>query len=288
MSSVVKNNGYIFMSFLNQNLLLDAPDSSITSHLGAYNSQTGLFGPLNSAYANFGYSGPTYDWEFFAAPEGEYFLAQATAAGLPSGMFVWNGTFFVPLFNSTKNSTLIGRHWEFFSISGGSFCVLAVDGGAGVSSHSEVYKFSQGVWSFFQNITSLGARDVVYFTANSNNYLVFAENAASGSTQSQILKWTNNQFTQISSITTSGCRDMLIFYIGADVFLAIANQNNGTFTLPSQVWKWNINTESFTTLVASISSINNTISWSYGTIEDDNYLFLSANSNSMLYRLTLD
>ncbi|KAL2080822.1 hypothetical protein ACEWY4_022675 [Coilia grayii] len=125
---------------------------------------------------------------------------------------------------------------------------------AGRDSHtgSALYRWEEGEFRLFQNISTYEAQAWKYFTIGKRCFLVVA-NAGSeegaGEEYSVIYKWSSSKqkFLRYQSLQTHTAQDWEAFSIQGEAFLAVANHRraDNNHNIESVIYKWNAGTRLF-------------------------------------------
>ncbi|MGH0117546.1 UNVERIFIED_CONTAM: hypothetical protein FKN15_038066 [Acipenser sinensis] len=115
---------------------------------------------------------------------------------------------------------------------------------------SGIYKWTNGKFEPFQNITTYQAQAWKYFTIDDKIFLAVAnfEKNERNQEYSVIYKWSQKRlkFSSYQTIETHSARDWESFQIEGETFLAVANhRQGGKHNIDSVVYKWNPGTQLF-------------------------------------------
>ncbi|XP_066273052.1 adhesion G-protein coupled receptor V1-like isoform X1 [Branchiostoma lanceolatum] len=157
-------------------------------------------------------------------------------------LYKWQGVF-VPVQSIETDG---GSSCTSFSIDGSWYLAVANYGSAGrFQAMSRIYRVtSNGTLLVVQNMNTLGARDIAYFSSAGSHYLVVAnymDNAQQTNINSQVFQWTAGQFVPVQGIPTFGASALEIFQIGNQLYLAIANHYDSSqqnFQITSAIYRW--------------------------------------------------
>ncbi|KTF95363.1 hypothetical protein cypCar_00015812 [Cyprinus carpio] len=143
---------------------------------------------------------------------------------------------------------------------------------------SGIYKWTDGRFERYQNISTYDAKAWQYFTVGKKKFLVVANcrsKDAGDQEQSVIYKWSSRKlkFIHYQTLITHSARDWEAFSIQDETFLAVANHRQGerNHNIDSVIYKWNP--------VAQFFEVNQTIpttgayDWEFFTIGP--YYFLA-------------
>ncbi|XP_052004952.1 thrombospondin-type laminin G domain and EAR repeat-containing protein-like [Xyrauchen texanus] len=117
---------------------------------------------------------------------------------------------------------------------------------------SGIYKWTDGKFEQYQNISTYDAQAWQYFTVGKKKFLVVANCRAMDNgdqEQSVIYKWSTRKqkFIHYQSLNTYNARDWEAFHIQDEAFLAVANHRQGerNHNIDSVIYKWNPVTQFF-------------------------------------------
>ncbi|KAK1166269.1 thrombospondin-type laminin G domain and EAR repeat-containing protein [Acipenser oxyrinchus oxyrinchus] len=115
---------------------------------------------------------------------------------------------------------------------------------------SGIYKWANGKFEPYQNITTYQAQAWKYFTIDDKIFLAVAnfEKNERNEEYSVIYKWSRRRlkFSSYQTIETHSARDWESFQIEGETFLAVANhRQGGKHNIDSVVYKWNPGTQLF-------------------------------------------
>ncbi|RXM28975.1 Thrombospondin-type laminin G domain and EAR repeat-containing protein [Acipenser ruthenus] len=115
---------------------------------------------------------------------------------------------------------------------------------------SGIYKWTNGKFEPYQNITTYQAQAWKYFTIDDKIFLAVAnfEKNERNQEYSVIYKWSRRRlkFSSYQTIETHSARDWESFQIVGETFLAVANhRQGGNHNIDSVVYKWNPGTQLF-------------------------------------------
>ncbi|TRZ00568.1 hypothetical protein DNTS_022952 [Danionella cerebrum] len=153
------------------------------------------------------------------------------------------------------------------------------------SSHgSGIYKWTDGRFKRYQNISTYDAQAWQYFTVGKKKFLVVANcrsKEAGDPEQSVIYKWSSKKlkFIPYQTLNTYSARDWEAFNIGGETFLAVANHRQGerNHNIDSVIYKWNQDQQYF--------EVNQTIrtagayDWEFFTIGPYHFLVVANTFN---------
>lgn len=185
------------------------------------------------------------DWEAFSIND-EHFLAVAnnrlqTQRSLESVVYRYNGEMFV--FNQSI-PTIGALDLEHFEIGPEHFLAVAShfnDEDNRYDLHSNVYKFSNGVFAVNQSIPTFGAFDFEHFVMGSEHFLAVANFFADGSyrQESVVYKWVSGAFVANQSFEVIGARDWEHFEAASQHYLFLVSSYNTTsFVQESTLFRW--------------------------------------------------
>ncbi|XP_057192162.1 thrombospondin-type laminin G domain and EAR repeat-containing protein isoform X2 [Triplophysa rosa] len=117
---------------------------------------------------------------------------------------------------------------------------------------SGIYKWTDGKFERYQNISTYDAQAWQYFTVGKKKLLVVANCRginAEDPEKSVIYKWSSRKlkFIRYQYLSTYGARDWEAFHIQDEAFLAVANHRQGerNHNIDSVIYKWNPVTQYF-------------------------------------------
>ncbi|XP_026127966.1 thrombospondin-type laminin G domain and EAR repeat-containing protein [Carassius auratus] len=117
---------------------------------------------------------------------------------------------------------------------------------------SGIYKWTDGRFERYQNISTYDAQAWQYFTVGIKKFLVVANcrsKDAGDQEQSVIYKWSSRKlkFIRYQTLNTHSARDWEAFSIQDETFLAVANHRQGerNHNIDSVIYKWNPVTQFF-------------------------------------------
>ncbi|XP_073702464.1 thrombospondin-type laminin G domain and EAR repeat-containing protein [Garra rufa] len=117
---------------------------------------------------------------------------------------------------------------------------------------SGIYKWTDGRFERYQNISTYDAQAWQYFTVGKKKFLVVANcrsKDAGDQEQSVIYKWSSRKlkFIRYQTLNTHSARDWEAFNIQDETFLAVANHRQGEINhnIDSVIYKWNPDTQFF-------------------------------------------
>ncbi|KAF4109452.1 hypothetical protein G5714_010525 [Onychostoma macrolepis] len=117
---------------------------------------------------------------------------------------------------------------------------------------SGIYKWTDGRFERYQNISTYDAQAWQYFTVGKKKFLVVANcrsKDAGDHEQSVIYKWSSRKlkFIRYQTLNTHSARDWEAFNIQDETFLAVANHRQGerNHNIDSVIYKWNPATQFF-------------------------------------------
>ncbi|KAK7168854.1 hypothetical protein R3I93_004990 [Phoxinus phoxinus] len=117
---------------------------------------------------------------------------------------------------------------------------------------SGIYKWTDGKFERYQNISTYDAQAWQYFTVGKKKFLVVANcrsKDAGDQEQSVIYKWSSRKlkFIHYQTLNTHSARDWEAFNIRDETFLAVANHRQGerNHNIDSVIYKWNPVTQFF-------------------------------------------
>eukprot|EP00058_Branchiostoma_floridae_P024219 XP_002609709.1 hypothetical protein BRAFLDRAFT_102479 [Branchiostoma floridae] len=157
-------------------------------------------------------------------------------------LYKWQGAF-VPVQTIETDG---GSSCTSFTMDGSTYLAVANYGSAGrFQAMSRIYRVtSNGTLLVVQNMNTLGARNIAYFSSAGAHYLVVAnymDNAQQTNINSQVLQWRAGQFVGVQGIPTFGASALEIFQIGNQQYLAIANHYDSSqqnFQITSAIYRW--------------------------------------------------
>ncbi|XP_051564788.1 thrombospondin-type laminin G domain and EAR repeat-containing protein-like [Myxocyprinus asiaticus] len=117
---------------------------------------------------------------------------------------------------------------------------------------SGIYKWTDGKFERYQNISTYDAQAWQYFTVGKKKFLAVANCRGmdiGDQEQSIIYKWSSRKlkFIQYQTLNTFSARDWEAFHIQDEAFLAVANHRQGerNHNIDSVIYKWNPITQFF-------------------------------------------
>ncbi|KAG7466965.1 hypothetical protein MATL_G00148250 [Megalops atlanticus] len=117
---------------------------------------------------------------------------------------------------------------------------------------SGIYKWTDGKFEPYQNISTFEALALKYFTVGNKIFLAVANSrgAREGARElSVIYKWSERKlkFLRYQTLETHSARDWEAFHIQGEAFLAVANHRQGdsNHNIDSVIYKWNPGTRVF-------------------------------------------
>ncbi|XP_036395888.1 thrombospondin-type laminin G domain and EAR repeat-containing protein [Megalops cyprinoides] len=117
---------------------------------------------------------------------------------------------------------------------------------------SGIYKWTDGKFEPYQNISTFEALALKYFTVGNKMFLAVANSrgAREGAQElSVIYKWSDRKlkFLRYQTLETHSARDWEAFHIQGEAFLAVANHRQGdsNHNIDSVIYKWNPGTRVF-------------------------------------------
>ncbi|KAJ8405352.1 hypothetical protein AAFF_G00318250 [Aldrovandia affinis] len=160
---------------------------------------------------------------------------------------------------------------------------------------SGIYKWIDGKFEPYQNISTFQAQAWKYFTVGNKMFLAVANSRGKAQdTQelSVIYKWSQRKlkFLPYQTLETHSARDWEAFNIQGDVFLAVANHRQGehNHNINSVIYKWNPGTKVFE--VNQTIQTSGAYDWEFFSIGPYNFLVVantfngsSTHINSIIY-----
>jgi hypothetical protein len=171
--------------------------------------------------------------------------------------------------------------WESFTINGETYLAVAnfVDNSANTDIDSTIYKWNGATFVQIQSIPTYGATGWESFTINGETYLAVGyqrDMSYNYNLDAKIYKWNGTSFVEFQSIPANCAMDLESFIIGTDIYLAVANQFNGSdYNIDSKIYKWN--GSSFVEFQAIPT--NSAIDWESFTIDGETYLAVANDFN---------
>ncbi|KAI1898301.1 hypothetical protein AGOR_G00070910 [Albula goreensis] len=117
---------------------------------------------------------------------------------------------------------------------------------------SGIYKWVEGKFEPFQNISTFQAQAWKYFTVGNKMFLAVANSRAKDQEEKElsvIYKWSSSRrkFLPYQTLETHSARDWEAFSINGEAFLAVANHRQGehNHNINSVIYKWNPGTKLF-------------------------------------------
>ena len=253
-----------FFTINGQNFLIVANGASSSSPVYRFDEQRSrfvLFQLIQTAGA--------MDWEHFVINNRHYLVVanenstSSSNSTSRSQIFKYDetSTVFV-LFQSLVTSSAL--EWRFFAVNNQSYLVAASGYNANAASYTantQVYKFNNATQYFalWQNILTVGATDLGFFSINGHYYLAVAywfDETRGHNISSQIFKFDaagTQLFSPVAQIATVGARGLKYFSLNnnnnnnnnndynynSQNYLAFANQHDSTFwTIDSPIFKF--------------------------------------------------
>uniref|UniRef100_A0A3B3S923 Thrombospondin-type laminin G domain and EAR repeats a n=1 Tax=Paramormyrops kingsleyae TaxID=1676925 RepID=A0A3B3S923_9TELE len=150
---------------------------------------------------------------------------------------------------------------------------------------SRIYKWTDGKFQLYQNISTSEALAWKFFTVDDKMFLAAAiskERDQGGRELSVIYKWSPQrlQFLLYQSLETHSARDWEAFHIGGEVFLAVANlRQNNNHNIDSVIYKWNPSTEAFE--VNQTIQTSGAYDWEFFTVGPYHFLVVANTFNGV-------
>ncbi|KAG2458839.1 TSEAR protein, partial [Polypterus senegalus] len=153
---------------------------------------------------------------------------------------------------------------------------------------SGIYKWKNGRFESYQNITTHQAQAWKYFTIGEKIFLAVANFEKNEQNQevSVIYKWNRRKlkFVLYQTITTHNARDWEAFQIEQETFLAVANHRQGdNHNIDSVIYKWNPETTLFE--VNQTISTSGAYDWEFFTIGPYSFLVIANTFNGVSTRI---
>ncbi|XP_065105138.1 thrombospondin-type laminin G domain and EAR repeat-containing protein [Paramisgurnus dabryanus] len=180
---------------------------------------------------------------------------------LHRGLFICDGMMWLTMLQVKERLDYVEHHQDLFTISEtfdievfqipsvGLFIATANrDSNLG----SGIYKWTDGKFERYQNISTYDAQAFQYFTVGKKKFLVVANCRgmnAGDPELSVIYKWSSKKlkFIHYQTLNTYSARDWEAFQIQDEAFLAVANHRQGerNHNIDSVIYKWNPVTQFF-------------------------------------------
>ncbi|XP_028663329.2 LOW QUALITY PROTEIN: thrombospondin-type laminin G domain and EAR repeat-containing protein-like [Erpetoichthys calabaricus] len=153
---------------------------------------------------------------------------------------------------------------------------------------SGIYKWKNGRFESYQNITTHQAQAWKYFTIGEKIFLAVANFEKNEQNQevSVIYKWNRRKlkFVLYQTITTYNARDWEAFQIEQETFVAVANHRQGNnHNIDSVIYKWNPETTLFE--VNQTISTSGAYDWEFFTIGPYSFLVIANTFNGVSTRI---
>uniref|UniRef100_A0A3Q2TR28 Thrombospondin type laminin G domain and EAR repeats n=1 Tax=Fundulus heteroclitus TaxID=8078 RepID=A0A3Q2TR28_FUNHE len=141
---------------------------------------------------------------------------------------------------------------------------------------SGVYRWRNGTFQLYQNISTQEARAWKHFTINDKVFLVVADIRKAEPELSVVYRWNRRQkrFLRYQTLETHAAQDWEAFQIHNDSFLVVANHRRASdHNIPSVIYRWNPETKLF--------EVNQTLStfgaydWEFFTIGPYHFLVVA-------------
>ncbi|MGE3725019.1 MAG: S8 family serine peptidase [Candidatus Sericytochromatia bacterium] len=180
-----------------------------------------------------------HKWTHFMTTGTEKYLALTTYLSANqndpvSELYKWNGSQFV--FNQTF-ATDNDMDFEPFTINGQLYTAIINNGRINDAIESKILKWENNRFVDFQNVSTTGARNWNYFSANNGHYLVLTSNAKGP----QIYRWNGNTFELYHEVSMVGAWGSALFNPNPTEYFLILSSLRGAlgYADPSRVYKFN-------------------------------------------------
>ncbi|XP_028993372.1 thrombospondin-type laminin G domain and EAR repeat-containing protein-like isoform X2 [Betta splendens] len=138
---------------------------------------------------------------------------------------------------------------------------------------SGIYKWSNGLFQLYQNISTHKAQAWKYFTVGNMIFLVVANSREVEPEVSIIFRWNKRQrrFIRYQTLKTHAARDWEAFIIHNQSFLVVANhRQESNHNIQSVIYRWNPNTKLFE--VNQTLSTSGAYDWEFFTVGPYHFL----------------
>ncbi|XP_029385785.1 thrombospondin-type laminin G domain and EAR repeat-containing protein-like isoform X2 [Echeneis naucrates] len=143
-------------------------------------------------------------------------------------------------------------------------------------SGSGLYKWRNGSFQLYQNISTQEARAWKHFTIDDKIFLVVANSREAESELSVIYLWNQQRFLHYQTLETHGALDWEAFQIHNHSFLVVANHRragDSNHNIHSVIYKWNPNTKLFE--VNQTLSTSGAYDWEFFTVGPYHFLVVA-------------
>ncbi|XP_037542748.1 thrombospondin-type laminin G domain and EAR repeat-containing protein-like [Nematolebias whitei] len=145
-------------------------------------------------------------------------------------------------------------------------------------SGSGIYRWRNGSFQLYQNISTQEARAWKHFTINDKNFLVVADTRSAETELSVIYRWNRRrrQFLRYQTLETHAAQDWEAFQIHNHSFLVVANHRrarDSKHNVHSVIYRWNPETKLFE--VNQTLSTSGAYDWEFFTVGPYHFLVVA-------------
>ncbi|XP_063070688.1 thrombospondin-type laminin G domain and EAR repeat-containing protein-like [Engraulis encrasicolus] len=196
--------------------------------------------------------------EGMAPPCGELQQGQLWVDTQHRGLYLCDGLMWLPMIQEHTRLDYVEDHQHLYTRSKtfdtevftlpdmGLFLATA---GRDSHSGSALYRWQEGEFRLFQNISTHEAQAWKFFTIGKRCFLVVANAGGTGGEYSVIYKWSSQKqkFFHYQRLRTHTAQDWEAFSIEGEAFLAVANHRraDNNHNIDSVIYKWNVGTRVF-------------------------------------------
>ncbi|KAJ8004417.1 hypothetical protein DPEC_G00135500 [Dallia pectoralis] len=179
---------------------------------------------------------------------------------LGRGLFLCDGVVWIPLLQEKKRLNYVEDYQDLYTNSDTfdvevfhipSQGLFAATANRAAKPGSGIYKWVDGKFQMYQNITTYEARAWKYFTVGSKMFLAVANFKGQPDRdreESMIYRWNNRKlkFLLYQTVETHSAQDWEAFSIQEEHFLVVANHRQGdNHNIDSVIYRWNPGTKLF-------------------------------------------
>ncbi|KAL7882304.1 hypothetical protein AOLI_G00091530 [Acnodon oligacanthus] len=173
------------------------------------------------------------------------------------GLFLCDGQTWITMLQEKERLDYVEEHQDLFTVSETFdievFSIPSVGlfmATANRDQGSTVYRWTNGRFERYQNISTHDAQAWKFFTVGKESFLVVANSGGNGGQEvSVVYRWNKRtlKFVVYQKLQTHSARDWEAFHIHNEAFLAVANHRQGEMNhnIDSVIYKWNPNTKRF-------------------------------------------
>ncbi|KAL4635824.1 thrombospondin-type laminin G domain and EAR repeat-containing protein-like [Arapaima gigas] len=214
---------------------------------------------------------------------------------LNRGLFLCNGETWAPMLEEKHRLDYVEEYQDIYTNSETfdvevfqipSVGLFAATANREAKPGSGIYKWNDGKFELYQNISTFEALSWKYFTVDNKMFLAVANSGGKGNgaqEHSVIYKWSPQKlrFLRYQMLETHCARDWEAFHIQDETFLAVANHRQGdnNHNIDSVIYKWNPSTKAFE--VNQTIQTSGAYDWEFFTVGPYHFLVVANTFNGM-------